>query len=138
MVSCSKEEDEIVPVVTETKEDKGSTTEEIVTVAGETLYKGTFKAAGYATSGEVEVVKVNDVRKLVFKNFKTSAGPDLRIYAAKDIQAKVFTEITNSVKNGNYTIDIPDSVDPASDKHILIWCKKFSVLFGSAELVKQN
>jgi hypothetical protein len=101
---------------------------------GKVLFKGTFSSAAHPTTGDVEIIELNGVKKLSFKNLKSDAGPDLRIYLAQDLGAKTFTEITNKVNNGTYTLDIPTTLDPAKNKYVLIWCRQFSVLFGSAEL----
>jgi hypothetical protein len=108
--------------------------EETPATNGKVLFTGTFASAAHPTSGTVEVLDVNGVKKLSFKNLKSDAGPDLRIYLAQDLAAKTFTEISNKVNNGTYSVDLPSSVDPAKNKFVLIWCKQFSVLFGSAEL----
>jgi hypothetical protein len=101
---------------------------------GTVLYKGVFSSAAHPTSGDIEVVKLDAKNVLSFKNFKTDAGPDLRVYLSQDLGAKNFVEVSNKVNNGTYTLDLPSTLDPKSNKYVLIWCKQFSVLFGSAEL----
>lgn len=98
------------------------------------LVKGNFTGAAHPTSGEVFVYEENGELKLGFSNFKTDNGPDLRIYLAEDTKAKNYTELTSTVKNGTYSIGIPSGVDYTQKKYVLIWCKAFTVLFGSAEL----
>jgi hypothetical protein len=36
--------------------------------------------------------------------------------------------------NGNQNYNIPIGINVAKYKYVLIWCKDFSVLFGSAQL----
>lgn len=105
-------------------------------VTGQTLlYQGTFESAVHPTSGTVRVYEDKDKnRTLVFENFKTDAGPDLRIYLAEDKAVTNFIQVTNMVKNGNSFVTIPMSANLQKQNHVLIWCKQFSVLFGSAKL----
>ncbi len=99
------------------------------------LFRGTFVGNSYNTSGTVKVVEDEAKNRfLVFENFKTDAGPDLRLYLSKDLSASSFTELSNEVKNGNYQVAIPASVNLSNQKFVLICCKQFSVLFGNAEL----
>lgn len=99
------------------------------------LLEGTFMNGGHTTSGIAKIYEdKNKKRTLVFENFKTDAGPDLRIYLAEDKSASNFIQISNKVQNGNIQLSIPDSADLSKQMHILIWCKQFSVLFGSAQL----
>ena len=98
------------------------------------LTSGNFKSSAHPTSGEAFIYEVGGVQKLAFKDFKTDSGPDLRVYLAEDTKAKNYVEVAGSVKNGTYSIDLPANTDFNTKKHVLIWCKAFSVLFGSAEL----
>jgi Electron transfer DM13 len=100
-----------------------------------TIYQGTFTSSAHTTSGTVKLVKDAAGKKyLVFDSFKTDAGPDLRIYLSEDLTATNFTEITNKVTNGTYQLDVATTIDTDKKRKILIWCKSFSVLFGSADL----
>jgi Electron transfer DM13 len=99
------------------------------------LSKGVFAGSAHPTSGTVKLVEDKGKNKfLVFENFKTDPGPDLRIYLAEDKSAAKFTEITKDVKNGTYKLALANTVNTGAQKFVLIWCKQFSVLFGSAEL----
>lgn len=100
------------------------------------LASGDFvKSGNYSTAGKAELLKddvgVNYIR---LTNFTVSSGPDLRFYIAADRAAKDFVEISNSVKGGSYAIKLTKPVDLNKTKFLLIWCKQFSVLFGSVEL----
>jgi hypothetical protein len=99
------------------------------------LFSGSFTNASHPTSGNVKLIEASDKKKyLIFDDLKSDAGPDLRIYLSEDKSAKVFTEISNKVVNGNSKIEVPATVNTDKQKTVLIWCKQFSVLFGSAEL----
>jgi hypothetical protein len=91
----------------------------------------------HPTSGTVKLVTdKNDATKksLVFENFKTDAGPDLRIYLAEDTKATNYTEVIKLTNTGSFTVDIPASAKLDKQKYVLIWCQQFAVLFGSAKL----
>lgn len=98
--------------------------------------QGTFTSGVHSTSGKVFIYEdKNKNYSLVFENFKTDAGPDLRIYLAEDKVLTNFTQITDKVNtNGSYILPIPATVDLKKQTTVVIWCKAFSVLFGSASL----
>lgn len=100
------------------------------------LLQGTFTSGVHITSGMVKVYEdKNKNRTLVFENFKTDGGPDLRVYLAEDKAITNFVQITDKVNtNGSYTLAIPANVDLKKQTTVVIWCKAFSVLFGSASL----
>ncbi|MFN3848790.1 MAG: DM13 domain-containing protein [Spirosomataceae bacterium] len=104
--------------------------------AGQTLVlQGNFESAVHATSGVVKIYEDKDKKRtLVFENFKTDAGPDLRIYLAEDRSVTNFIQITDKVQNGNLSLAIPTNADLKKQNHVLIWCRQFSVLFGFATL----
>ena len=99
------------------------------------LLQGNFENAVHSTSGIVKVYEdKNKKRTLVLENFKTDAGPDLRIYLAEDKSVTNFIQITDKVQNGNISLEIPSDADLNKQNHVLIWCRKYSVLFGLAKV----
>ena len=129
MGACTKNE-ELTPVVQTTPTNVDTTKPAEAT--------GTFSSSGnYQSSGTVKiVVDKNDATKkfLSFENFKTSNGPDLYIYLAEDKIATGFTSVVKLDKTGTFTVAIPSSANLTKQKFVLIWCKQFSALFGSAKL----
>lgn len=98
---------------------------------------GVFSNGVHAVSGTVKVViDKTDVTKkyLSFENFKTDAGPDLYIYLAEDKNATSSVTVTKLDKTGTFTLDIPSTANLTKQKYVLVWCKQFSVHFGSAKL----
>jgi hypothetical protein len=98
---------------------------------------GTFSNGVHAVSGTVKLVAdKTDAKKkyLSFENFKTDAGPDLYVYLAEDKAAKGFTPVMKLDKTGTFVLDVPTNADLSKQKYVLIWCKQFTVLFGSAKL----
>jgi Electron transfer DM13 len=107
----------------------------VISSTDKVLSSGSFVNGAHATSGSVKLIESADKKKyLVFDNLKSDAGPDLRIYLAEDNAAKVYTEITNKVVNGNSKLEVPTSANTDKQKIVMVWCKQFSVLFGSADL----
>jgi len=98
------------------------------------LYQGDFMGNVHPTSGMIKLYEKDGKRTLVFSNFKTDPGPDLRIYLAEDKVATNSTELSNKVLTGDYFVELPTNANPQKQKFVLIWCKQFSVLFGNAEL----
>lgn len=99
---------------------------------------GNFQSAVHTTSGTIKVVTENNKRSLVFDNFKTDPGPDLRVYLATNTNANDFVEIgTLKASNGSFAYEIDNSINLEQRNHVLIWCKRFSVLFGNATLTKK-
>ena len=75
----------------------------------------------------------NNVLRL--ENFKSTNGPDLYVYLATDNNASEFINLGELKANkGNQNYEIPDDTDLSKYSKVLIWCKAFGVLFGSAEL----
>ncbi|MPR36318.1 DM13 domain-containing protein [Salmonirosea aquatica] len=97
--------------------------------------EGKFKDGGHPTSGTVKLYRQGTTYTLVFDSFKTDEGPDLRIYLAEDTKANNFIELVELKNTGNFYLTLPDNAEVAKRKQVLIWCKRFSVLFGSAELM---
>jgi hypothetical protein len=104
-------------------------------VTGQKLVaQGEFMSNVHTTSGNVKVYEKDGKRTLVFENFKTDGGPDLRIYLSEDKAASKAIEVSNKVNLGDYFVELPSVADHKTQKFVLIWCKQYSVLFGNAEL----
>jgi Electron transfer DM13 len=89
----------------------------------------------HSTSGTVKVYSDANNKYLVFENFKTDRGPDLYVYMATDLKASNFVSISKLDKfSGNFYYKFDKSIDEKTKDKVLIWCKDFSVLFGSADL----
>ena len=104
----------------------------------ETLSQGTFKDAdsSHKASGSAYIFQsTNGSRFLRLESFQTTNGPDLFIYLASDIEASDFVDLGRLKANiGNQTYTIPSDVDISNYEYALVWCKAFSVLFGTAKL----
>ena len=110
----------------------------------QTLASGTFHSILHPTSGTATIYRAGDgSRVLRFTDFKTSNGPDVRVYmvAAEDANDSTTVEragfidlgsIKGNIGDQNYALG-PD-VDLSRYRAVSIWCKRFSVNFGTAPL----
>jgi hypothetical protein len=103
---------------------------------------GTFEGAGdgiHNAEGAAKVITLQDGNRVLrLENLKATNGPDLYVYVATDKDASDFVELGRLKGNiGNQNYDIPQGTDLTKYNIVLIWCKQFSVLFGSAKLASQ-
>ena len=111
-----------------------------------TLAAGMFHSNAHETKGTATVLDLGGGRRVLrLTDFATSNGPDVRVYlvAAADVQDDAtvktagFVELGPMKGNvGDQNYDIPSTVDLANYRTVTIWCKRFSVNFGSAPLTK--
>ncbi len=102
-------------------------------------YSGTFTGVGdgiHDAQGDAYTIPLEDGSNVLrLENFQSTNGPDLFVYLATDDKATEFINLGDLKANkGNQNYEIPDDVDLSKYNKVLIWCKSFSVLFGSAEL----
>lgn len=103
---------------------------------------GNFVDAGdgfHKAAGDAKVINLADGKTFLrFENLKTTNGPDLYVYLStgKDVSDIVnLGRLKGNIGNQNY--EIPTGTDLAKYNTVLIWCKAFSTLFGSAKLSSQ-
>ncbi|MEV3955414.1 MULTISPECIES: DM13 domain-containing protein [Streptomyces] len=112
-----------------------------------TLAAGELISHEHATSGTVKLVRLDDGSHVVrLENLDTSNGPDLRVWLTdapvKEGQAgwHVFDDgeyvslgkLKGNKGSQNYAV--PNDVDPSRYTSVSIWCDRFDVSFGAAEL----
>jgi hypothetical protein len=104
----------------------------------EVALAGTFVGVGdgvHNAQGSAKVLAVDGKNILRLENFGSTNGPDLYVYLATDKNASDFVDLGRLKANtGNQNYDIPQDTDLSRYDTVLIWCKAFSVLFGSAQL----
>ena len=132
---------ESLGAVMDTADTKASTV-----IAPTTVATGSFHSNAHDTRGTATILSLSDGRRVLrLTNFATSNGPDVRVYlvAAPDVQDNAtvktagFVELGPMKGNiGDQNYEIPATVDLASYRTVTIWCKRFSVNFGSAPLAK--
>lgn len=90
---------------------------------------------GEKASGIVKLFSKDSVYQLFIENLLVNNGPNLHVYLSQEINPKNFVDLglLKSVK-GNQVYDIPSNTDVNSYKYVLIYCKKYSHLFGYAQV----
>lgn len=108
----------------------------------EELSSGQFRSLEHATSGLVRIVELVDGSRFArLQDLDTSDGPDLRVYLTDqpvsddwgvwdDGRYVDLGALKGNVGDSNYRI--PDDVDPAAFRTVVIWCRRFTVGFGVA------
>jgi hypothetical protein len=100
---------------------------------------GVFVGVGdgiHDAQGNALVIPLENGQKVLrLEDFRSTNGPDLYVYLATDSGASDYVSLGRLKANiGNQNYDIPAGTDLSKYDNVLIWCKQFSVLFGSAEL----
>jgi len=100
---------------------------------------GVFVGVGdgiHDAQGDALVIPLENGQKVLrLEDFRSTNGPDLYVYLATDSGASDYVSLGRLKANiGNQNYDIPAGTDLSKYDNVLIWCKQFSVLFGSAEL----
>jgi hypothetical protein len=102
------------------------------------LSRGMFTSSEHETSGEATVIRLAEGGTvLTLTGFETSPGPDLRVYLATggpDDLGDVVDLGGLKGNEGNQQYDLPASVDLKRHRTVVVWCRAFSVAFGSARL----
>ena len=122
----------------EEMESGGMAAEEMAKPASKT-YQGQFVGVGdgiHDAQGVAKVLPLDDGSQILrLEEFRSTNGPDLYVYLATDKDASDFVNLGELKANrGNQNYEIPSGVDLEKHNQVLVWCKAFSVLFGSAEL----
>ncbi|MFB8775693.1 DM13 domain-containing protein [Streptomyces broussonetiae] len=103
----------------------------------------------HATSGTVRLLRLTDGSHVVrLEDLDTSNGPDLRVWLTdapvkEEVDGwRVFDdgkyESLGKLKGnkGSQNYPLPAGVDPADFSSVSIWCDRFDVSFGAAELAR--
>jgi len=112
------------------------------------LAAGTFHSNAHETKGTATIYGLGGGRRILrFTDFETSNGPDVNIYlvAASDVNEDGVVKEAGFVtlgpikgNKGEQNYEIPSGVDLGTYKTVTVWCKRFSVNFGSAPLSAKN
>ncbi len=110
--------------------------------------EGTFISHEHSTAGKARIITLEDgSRVLRLVGLDTDNGPDLKVWlaAAPVIEGRdgwfVFDDdeylSLGALKGnkGNQNYPIPDDADISDLTSVTIWCERFSVSFGAAELI---
>ncbi|WP_149359544.1 DM13 domain-containing protein [Lolliginicoccus suaedae] len=112
------------------------------------IARGTFISHEHATSGSVVVYESPDgSRVLRIEDLRTSNGPDLKVWLTDapviegfdgwwvfdDGQYVDLGALKGNIGNQNY--EIPPDADLSELTSVSVWCARFRVSFGAAELL---
>ncbi|HYZ59705.1 MAG TPA: DM13 domain-containing protein [Nitrososphaeraceae archaeon] len=105
----------------------------------DSLLTGSFIGVGDGIHDAQGIVKVIPVESggnvLRLEDLVVTNGPDLYVYLSTDKSASDFVNLGRLKANiGSQNYPIPAGTDMTKYDTVLIWCKAFSVLFGSADL----
>lgn len=116
--------------------------------ASNRLASGQFHSGAHETRGTAAVFQLADGKKtLRLTDFATSNGPDVHVYLVAANDAKDNATVTKadvidvgSLKGnvGDQNYDLPAGADLAKYRAVTIWCKRFSVNFGTAPLMNDS
>lgn len=132
------------PVATPTTEPP-RTPEATPTPTGPTVVaRGTWTSLEHTTTGSVAVVDDGSDLQLVLTDLDGSNGPDLHVILSPKAadgddwfgyQEGALHLGALKGNQGNQSYDIPDDTDLDDFASVVIWCERFSVGFGAADLV---
>ncbi|HEU0252621.1 MAG TPA: DM13 domain-containing protein [Pyrinomonadaceae bacterium] len=116
--------------------------------ASNKLASGQFHSGAHETKGTATVFQLADGKKtLRLTDFATSNGPDVHVYLVAAQDAKDNDAVTKagfldlgSIKGniGDQNYELPADADLAKYRAVTIWCKRFSVNFGTAPLMNDS
>jgi len=108
------------------------------------LAHGAFRSGEHRTTGTALLLKLADGRTFVrLQDLDTSNGPDVRIWlSAADAQASdgivhssEYVDLGGLKANhGNQNYLVPAGTDLTSFRSVVVWCRRFEVVFGAAPL----
>ena len=115
--------------------------------AAQVLRKGSFITHEHETAGTARLVRNPDgSHQIELVGLDTSDGPDLRVWLTDQPVKKgtagwrvfddgAWSELGRLKGNrGDQVYPVPAGVDPDDFRSISIWCKRFAVSFGAADL----
>jgi len=127
---------------------EAGSTNRSATAAPVTLADGRFHDGAHKTTGTATIHQLSDGKRVLrLTNFETSNGPDVRVYlvAAEDakdndtVTRAGFVELGSLKGNiGDQNYELPADTDLSKYRAVTIWCKRFSVNFGTAPLMSHS
>lgn len=102
------------------------------------LGRGTFESAAHETRGAAILIRLPaGGRVLTLTSFETDPGPDLRVYLVSGDAGDLGDVVDLGALKGNrgdQQYELKGAVDTERYRTVVIWCRAFSVAFGSARL----
>lgn len=93
-------------------------------------------------SGTAEMIDTGTETIVRFSEFEVTNGPDLYVWLVQDggiaesgdVKASTWLDLGVLKGNiGDQNYSLPAGTDPSMYKTVVIWCKRFGVLFAAAE-----
>jgi len=116
--------------------------------ASSKISSGQFHSNAHETKGTVTIFQLEGGQKILrLTNFATSNGPDVRVYLVAAADARDNATVTHAdvvdigtLKGnvGDQNYDLPVNTDLTKYRAVTIWCKRFSVNFGTAPLMSDS
>jgi len=104
------------------------------------LAEGDFRSGEHTTTGTARVIELPSGAQVVtLTALSTSPGPDLRVYLARGDGSSVAGAADLGRLKGNrgtQQYPVPAGVDARRYGAVVIWCRAFSVPFGTATLTR--
>lgn len=129
------ESDEFVEAMEDAEENRTESDDDMMPGEIATLATGSFSGESrYTVTGTATVLNDGtEQRFLRFEDFESNNGPDLKVYLrAENGDFVSLGELKGNIGDQNY--EIPADVDLSVFNTIQIWCERFGVNFGFAEL----
>jgi hypothetical protein len=108
------------------------------------LLSGRFNSVAHETRGNAMIYRLADGKRVLrLSEFSTSNGPDVRVYlvAAPNATDEETVKKAGYVElgklkgtDGDQNYEVPAGLDLARYRAVTIWCRRFSVNFGTAPL----
>jgi hypothetical protein len=112
------------------------------------LAEGNFHNGAHETKGVASIFQLPDGKRVLrLSRFETSNGPDVNIYLVAAADAMDNDTVKNagfislgSIKGtkGDQNYDLPAGFDLKKYRAVTVWCKRFSVNFGTAPLTEKS
>jgi hypothetical protein len=112
------------------------------------LVKGRFNSVAHETKGTATIYRLADGKRVLrLTDFTTSNGPDVRVYLVAAPNAADNETVTKAGfvelgklkgTDGDQNYDVPADLDLAKYRAVTIWCRRFSVNFGTAPLTSAS
>jgi electron transfer DM13 len=98
------------------------------------LARGHFTGDEHHTTGTARVIQLASGERKLTLDLSTSAGPDLRVYLVPGDGQEVDEHRDLGGLKGTQQYTIPPSVSTRTYTAVVIYCRAFSALFGTAVL----
>ena len=138
--------DEAIPSASATAEPPEGTASPAPTEPVE-LARGTFISREHETTGTARILRLADGQQILrLEGFETSNGPALFVYLSQnpadgddgsfDDDYIDLGELKGNIGDQNYVI--PAEIDPLGYTSVVVWCDRFNVSFGAADITASD